>query len=278
MQTYRNIEFIVVDDGSTDNTKYMLQQYGSKIKYIFQNNSGPSAARNVGIRLSSGEIIAFLDADDIWMPNKLELQIQLMQQHDGIGLVGCGTYNIDSLGQIIAGPFIIENYKDSKTLLRDIMLRAVMLGTPNVLIKKECFNKVGLFDESLRGAEDWEMWIRIVKCYDIKFVEEPLVMTRIHGTNTSNNVELMKSCALKVVSSDLYRGKRLLSIKARSNIYTMAGIAYIESDNRYLALANLLKAAISYPLKVNKTDGKYRRLIKCIIPQRMIQFTKRFFG
>lgn len=272
-QTYRNIEVIVVDDGSIDDTKSILKRYGSKIKYVFQSNSGPSAARNKGIKLSSGEFIAFLDADDVWVPNKLELQTQLMEQYRDIGLVGCGYYNIDSRGKIVSGPFIPKSFKNNSELVREIMVRPV-LNTPSVLVKKLCFEKVGLFDENLKGAEDWKMWIQIAKNFPIGFIEQPLLMIRMHGSNISDDVELMKSCALRVVRSDLYRGEHLLSMKAHSRVYTMAGIGYLEIGNRHLALANLLKAMVSYPLKYSDTDRKYRVFARCLIPPKVARFIR----
>ena len=273
-QTYENIEVIFIDDGSTDDTKDILQQYGSKIRYVFQNNAGPSAARNNGIKLSSGEMVAFLDADDIWMPNKLELQVALMQQYNAVGLVGCGRYTIDSSGRIIAGPFITENCKDMRALLQNIMVRP-MLGTPTVLIRRECFNKVGLFDESLRGAEDWKMWIKFAKCYQIRFVEEPLVMIRVHEANTSTNVELMKSCAMKIVRSGLYRGEYLLSAKARSRIYMAAARDYLGVGNKHSAFINALRSIMTYPLRTYNMDRKYLILALSVIPPWVIDFFRK---
>ena len=97
-QTFPDFELVVVDDGSTDNTRELLKQYGSQIKYIYQQNKDMTAARNTGINHSSGEYIAFLDSDDIWLANKLERQIVLLDQAPEVGLVYCWHYYIDPAG------------------------------------------------------------------------------------------------------------------------------------------------------------------------------------
>ncbi len=274
-QTYKNKEVIVVDDGSTDDTKEVLQRYGSEIRYHFQSNSGPSAARNTGIKLATGDMISFLDADDVWLPKKLELQVNLMNQHGDVGLVACSANMTDASGENVTESLIFKNYSNRQALLHDMMSMSLLLGTPNVLIKRECFDKVGLFDESLYGAEDWKMWMNIAKNYDIKFIEEPLVRVRNHANRISNDTELMKSCALKVASSDLYRGKYILSRKARSLIYGHAAVDYIALKNKRLAFINALKSIFSYPLIISRKDVKYRVLLSCVIPQRVIRLLKR---
>ena len=154
-QTYRNIEVIVVDDGSTDNTEEILRQYDSKIKYVFQNNAGPSAARNNGIKQARGDLLAFLDSDDIWLPEKLERQVQLMKQSRNTGLVSCGSYIINASGEITASSIIKKNHENKKLFLKELMVHNIISGGGSAaLIKKKCFEKLGLFSEKLWIGED----------------------------------------------------------------------------------------------------------------------------
>jgi len=100
-QTYNNIEVIVVDDGSTDNTKDVLVKYNESIRYIHKENAGLPAARNTGIEQAKGEYIAFLDSDDQWLADKVELQMEIFKSNDQVGLVSCAGYHVNDLGQMI---------------------------------------------------------------------------------------------------------------------------------------------------------------------------------
>ncbi len=213
-QTYKDFEIIVVDDGSRDNTKEVIKRYLNKIKYIYQQNSGPSAARNRGIKEAKGEYIAFLDADDIWLPQKLELQIKFMEKE--VGLIFSDMILFNEKG-IIKNSFLKEKLFFNKLSIKPLsstekviydnvfnaLLQENFIPTNTVIVKKECFNKVGFFDETLFSVEDRDMWLRIGLFYDIGFINFPLVLKRFHETNISANQELALKSRLKVMKKFL---------------------------------------------------------------------------
>lgn len=175
-QTFQDFEVIVVDDGSTDNTKELLSvEYGDKIVYIFQSNKGVSAARNTGIRAATGKYIAFLDSDDLWLPDKLAKQIELFEMlSDNVGLVHCSVYN-EVQGQRTTNWARLRGDVLKERLLND---ERAMLWIPAAVIRRECFERIGLFDESLRRSEDKDLCLRLTRHYHIDFIEEPLVVLR----------------------------------------------------------------------------------------------------
>ncbi|HBC47709.1 MAG TPA: hypothetical protein DEO84_02180 [candidate division Zixibacteria bacterium] len=191
-QTYQDFEIIIVDDGSTDNTRQILRKYGERIQYIFQANGGPSSARNNGIRKARGKYIAFLDADDRWLPTKLQKQLSIFERNNTIGMVTTGACSFDEKG--------VFGYSTNKraTLMQGNIARNIFLhsniGTPTVLVKKEVFDKIGLFEENIRQSEDDNMWIRIAANYDVELIDEALIQVRNHPSRmTLNRTELLES-------------------------------------------------------------------------------------
>ena len=276
-QTYKNIEIIVVDDGSTDSTKDVLTKYGSNVKYIYQNNAGPSVARNSGIKQSKGELLAFLDSDDIWLPQKLEKQLELIQQSPNIGLVSCGSYDIDSSGNIISKPIIRRNYENMDILIKTLILRNVVGGGSIPLVRRECFDKLGLFSEDIIICEDRDMWIRIAKNYKIKFIEEPLIKYRIHGTNLNKDVTRIKENGRKLVERNVDKKDFLFKRKAYSYLYITLAWEYMDKRDGYSALINILKSITSYPFKVDDADRKYKILFRLIMPSYIFDFFKTLY-
>ena len=274
-QTYRNIEVIVVDDGSTDDTRCILSRYGPNIRYVFQNNAGPSAARNNGITKARGRLIAFLDSDDIWLPEKLERQVQLIADSRDIGLVNCGYYAIDASGKITTGPTIMKNYKNKKLFLKEFMVHNILCaGVSGSLIKRDCFDKLGLFNEDLWAGEDWDMWLRIAKHYDVKFVEEPLIKYRLHGANLCNDTTRIEAVGKKVVARNIEKWHFMLLRKAHSRIYLDLAHVYTAVGDRHKALMNIFKAITTYPLKTYSKDNKYQMLCKCLLPSWLLSLVR----
>jgi len=188
-QTYKDIEITVVDDGSTDNTKNVLKKYidNREIKYIYQENNGPASARNNGIRNSSGEFIAFLDADDTWKRGKLEKQMKLFDNKN-VALV---YSDMEFFGEKIKFKCYSEMFKRGMKRGRaylDLILEN-FISTSTVVVRKDIFNNMGYFceDVSLFSVEDYDMWLRIIKKYNVDFIDEPLVKYRIHNNQISRS-------------------------------------------------------------------------------------------
>ncbi len=199
-QTYRDFEIIVVDDGSTDETRELLKDYKNRITYLYQENAGPSKARNTGILVAKGRYVAFLDADDHWLPSKLELQIKLIESDPRLGLVFSdaeyfggvkpmvGSYwkQRGCYDQMISESGLIQNA--FSTLMK---INPIMPST--ALLKRNCFEKAGLFDECLRYVEDKDMWLRMSVHCSMACVPFPLVKRRVHGYSQKQVASIKES-------------------------------------------------------------------------------------
>jgi glycosyltransferase involved in cell wall biosynthesis len=171
-QTFRDFELIVVDDGSTDQTDSILCRHIPHITTIHQTNKGVAAARNAGILHASGELLAFLDSDDAWLPVKLERQVE--RYGLGPGEFICHT---DELwirdGQPLNQKAI---HRKQGGWFFERALERCLISPSTVLLARELFDRVGWFDESLPAAEDYDLWLRITAFYAVEFVAEPLVV------------------------------------------------------------------------------------------------------
>jgi glycosyltransferase involved in cell wall biosynthesis len=182
-QTFTDHEIIVIDDGSTDNTREILSVYKGRINYIYQENKGLSGARNTGIRAAKGEWIALLDADDEWYPNKLEEQMRVLGQNPQINIIFSDYVIFNDSGVVKeSNPPPKEFFKETNRLLernngavlianifQELILVGCCITTLTSIFKKDLAQKVGLFNESLRMCEDYEFWLRCsrdnVFCY-----------------------------------------------------------------------------------------------------------------
>jgi len=183
-QTFQDWELIVVDDGSTDNTEEIVKGFSdSRLHYIRHKvNCGAPAARNTGIKMAQGDYIAFLDSDDEWLPEKLEKQLKIFENsEDEVGVVYTGAVFIDEeTGKVR----IKKPWAKGKIFLEELAFNPVG-STSRVMVKRECFDKCGGFDEEMESNEDWEIWIRLAEHYNFNYVEEPLVRYFEHKDSLS---------------------------------------------------------------------------------------------
>jgi glycosyltransferase involved in cell wall biosynthesis len=181
-QTYPIHEVIVVDDGSTDSTQEVLASYGNRIRYIRQPNAGPPAARNTGLALATGDLIALLDSDDLWAPKKTELQMDYLQRHPSCGLVYTDMKTFDDSGIIEESVKISRNLTYPSGNIFPQMFYETLFQTSAVLMRKSCIDAVGGFDADLRMGDDYELFLRISRHYEMGCVDEPLILYRQHAT------------------------------------------------------------------------------------------------
>ncbi len=197
-QTYSDLEVIVVDDGSTDDTAQRVgERFGgdARVVLVSQPHSGPGAARNRGIERARGELIAFLDSDDVWYPEKLELQLRRLDE-SGAALVFSDFVFPDGVGERTR--FQFTGFAGD-TSLRGIVEKRFPLCTPAVVARRRDLQEAGLFDESLPCAQDWDLWIRLIARRPAAYVERPLGRVRRAGDNLSYSRLLEKwECWLRV--------------------------------------------------------------------------------
>jgi glycosyltransferase involved in cell wall biosynthesis len=203
-QTYRRFEVIVVDDGSLDDTRGVVEGFREPIRYLYQDNRGPAAARNAGIRISKGEFLCFLDADDAWTPNKLELQVRFMEEHSDVGLLFADATELEGLTVLkpsILGTMIFGADALSQRPLTQAFRKLLVenfVPTSTVMIRRSCLAKTGLFDEDLQNAEDRDMWLRLAAKSTVACLPRVLAKKRSHGANISSRTEVALRSRIKV--------------------------------------------------------------------------------
>ena len=184
-QTYENIELLIVDDGSTDDTAKVVEPFldDPRVKYRVQENKGQASAKNHGVRESSGEYIAFLDADDMWASEKIDLQLPVFSRSGTLGVVYSRLVYIDENGtQLkvsdeelfrgrVSGPLLIRNF----------------VGFSTSVVRKECFDRLGGFKEQIRMGIDYDLWLRFSTQYEFDYVDRPLLYYRVWSGQMSNN-------------------------------------------------------------------------------------------
>ncbi len=186
-QTYADFEFIITDDGSTDGfDEWSATVDDDRVTILRQKNSGASAARNTGIQAATGKYIAFIDADDIWFPEKLEKQLDVLKHEPEYGLVYTHARSIDGRGRSREKEF---RYNQEGWVWRDLLRENFLVCGSTPMIRKECFDRVGMFDTSLMNCNDRDMWIRLARHYQFTYVPEVLVEYRQYDSSLSMQYE-----------------------------------------------------------------------------------------
>ena len=173
-QTYRDFKLWVVDDGSTDGTGESLRVFGNKVKYISQDNSGVSAARNLGLRVSRGKYVAFLDSDDLWEPRKLEIQVRWMEANPQFPL--SYTDEVWIRRGIRVNPK--KRHAKYSGWIFEKCLPLCIISPSSVLMKRALFEEIGGFDETLPVCEDYDFWLRLTCRYPVLFIDKKLIVKR----------------------------------------------------------------------------------------------------
>jgi glycosyltransferase involved in cell wall biosynthesis len=200
-QTFKDFEIVVVNDGSTDNTKEIIDAYKDpRIRYIYQDHIGVSAAENAGLRAARGEYVTGLGADDLYLPENLEMKVKLLDSRPGVGIVYSDCYYFsDKTGAITntlwrypKGPHPwFDPAKATRDPLKELIHRGCFIMPQASMMRRQVFETVGYFDESLPTYEDWELIIRILQHFSAELIDKPLLKLRQHTTNLTKNPDKM---------------------------------------------------------------------------------------
>lgn len=268
-QKFNDWRILLVDDGSTDNTEELVRpfvdQLGEKLYYLRQDNKGLPAARNTAIRNSSAELLALLDADDVWLPSRLSESIPVFEGRPEIGLSYALVSRIDSEGTVyeeVAG----HGYNPSGRIATDVYTRSVDLPCPTITFRRKAVHEVGLFDESLRATEDRDMWLRIALHYQVAFIPKVLAQYRSSPSSMSGDPNRMRVAQLQFIAKHFGANGcgRIPRRKALARTYKQYADGLLGRSERWNALSSSIRAATIYPFDTENLRSVASIALKCL--------------
>jgi len=280
-QTHPVDEIIVIDDGSTDSTQQIIQSQTSNIKYIHQENQGPSAARNTGIKAAQGNWIAFLDADDQWMPDKIEKQLLALKHSPELHLLAGDMQEIGINHELItqsvlAKHKLLQEFQEINSLpIKNALAKLVnknFIPTGTVLANRSTLIEAGMFNTAIRFGEDLELWAKIATKHPITCLPEVLMLRRLHGQNATSCTMPMLIDLVKVMQSIRQYSNNILitqninANKLVANAWANLGYGYFINENYQQA-----KSAFIHSLKDKPSKRALTYFIACLLPTRIIK-------
>ena len=230
-QTYRDFQLFVIDDGSTDNTEEIVAKFACVFEK--QQHAGQAAARNRGISISSSPYVAFLDADDAWLPQKLEKQIAFLESHPDIGLVCCDCADGGS-EPLARSALCVPQYPRFEHLARECFI-----FTPTVVVRRECLEECGGFNESIKVSEDFNLWLKIASRRKVAFVPETLAMRYKRPESLSLTTTPDEACAQGIAAlEDVIRSCPQLRRAQRRAINRELAVRYYTYGSFLLSAAH----------------------------------------
>ena len=257
-QTYRNMEVLVVDDGSKDSTKEVLAPYLHKIQYIYQDNRGNAAARNAGLKQAKGKYVAFLDSDDYWAQEKCEKQVAFLEKHPDCAFVYCGAYLINADGQV-TGKRLLQDGEDLS--FETLFIKNRIISLSFVMVRKEFLDAIGGFDETLKQSPDYDLYLRLAKRYKYACLDEPLCYYRVHAGNINGNLEGRLKAHLHIFSKPQIVGDLGFygGIRRRAKAVYQVAVLFLDEDKYFVAFKYFVLAVLSDPyFGITYVDKKFK--------------------
>lgn len=257
-QTYQPVECVVVDDGSDDGTADEVARFTDRVRYLSQQNEGVSSARNRGVAAANGQYVSFLDADDLWLPQKIELQMKLFRQQPHLAAVYTGLHLIDTAGDFRGReepPAGVAAFRNTLLLERPIM------SIVTAVLPKIVLERVGGFDEGLSTSADCDLGCRIAMRYPVEAVPRPLVLYRRHADQMHANPETTER-DMRLVFERFFADEevphdiRRLKNRAYANLFVSLAGAYLMRGNRRKFLEFAARALIRRPDRVLAAVGR----------------------
>ena len=264
-QTHADLEIVVVDDGSTDDTASLARDAGDeRLRVISVSNGGVARARNHGIEEARGDFVAFLDADDLWRPAKLERQVEVLAAHPDVGMCFAGAERIDEHERTVE---VIPAYEYADWCEALLLYSVVVSGScSSGMVRRELALEAGGFDPAFSQTADWDFWLRLSRITRFAPVSEPLVMYRTHAGNMSSNIALLERDTFAVLdrffadpASAPYASLRR---QAYCNHWMICSGSYLHAGQIASSARCLVKGLRAYPPGITQPLGMPRRWIR----------------
>nr|BAP91646.1 glycosyl transferase family 2 [Phormidium sp. KS] len=268
-QTFQDFELIIINDGSTDKSLEIISRIkDERLKVFSYPNAGLSASRNRGIDLAKGEYISFIDADDLWTPDKLESQLKALLENPQAALAYSCTDCIDESGKFLGKGSYLSFSGDVRA---NLLLTNFVDSGSNVLIRTEALKKVGKFDESRKSCEDWDMWLRLAINYSFVAVSKPQILYRMSSSSMSVNFLRMERESIEVIEKACDRDPAYFSqLKqlSKGNIYKyllFRSLTLATKRDDCLIAAKFLWQSVRYDRSLLKTKVIWKILFRIVI-------------
>ena len=260
-QSYREIEVIVVDDGSTDGSQEILHGYSGHIRVIRQENQGVASARNNGVAASRGEFIAFLDADDAWLPAKAERQVEAFLENPEVGLVHVGVENIDETGKAIG----TRTEGRSGWVADDLLVFSspvILGGGSGFMVRREIFEELHGFDTRMTTSADWDLCYRVSVSRPVAFLPDVLLRYRIHGSNMHGNICAMERDMMLAYEKAFMSGAMSDRSRCYGNLHKVLAGSYHTAGQYGRFIEHTAKSIWQRPGNFSYFAQKLQRLVK----------------
>ena len=255
-QSYSDLELIVTDDCSTDESREIIEQWrrlDDRVLPVFHDvNRGLARARNSGLAVSSGEFVALCDADDVWLPGKLQTQMDCFLARPELGVVHSDSAIIDAVGNVTGKRFSSLLHRKGQVTsgnLFKVLCERNFLCVPTVILRREAIQYAGGFEESLRSLEDWVCWTKVSRKYPFHYIEDALVHYRIHGAGLSSNPKGMALNRVKALQI-LLESFPDISPRLRSKMLYSLGVSHLEMNDLPNAVTAFVDSIRTNPLSL----------------------------
>ena len=272
-QTYKNIEILVIDDGSTDNTLEILQSYGDKIRIFHKENGGVSTALNMGIKNMHGEWFAWLSHDDLWLPENIERKIGYINEYPDYKICYGEMDYINSEHKILKIYNTKGRWYPKGKMLRHMLRCGCTICGITILINKECFERIGLFNENLRYCQDYEFWYRLGREYDMGLCRGKYSQTRVHPAQTGYIHDRSCNDETNNTRLELYRETKTEEFYPELLDQNISKVKYISISVSSKLYLKYLKLCIQY--NIPELSEMPKEIARFILPKKIKEYIRK---